>query len=157
MGFSAIISRTRGVQWSFSFFITSSTITGFEVAPVPPRSTAYASSATAQESFQKSVGVDSTIRRSGLSTVAMAVMDPPSAVADRHRVGRPVVQNKIIDHRWLQCKDGAAADRGRVAGRRHRAASAPAFGAAGLQFMSQAWSGSRVKNQARLGPAITLR
>ena len=57
-GSAAIISRTRGTQWSFSFFITSSTITGFEVAPVPPRSTAYASSATAQESFQKSVGVD---------------------------------------------------------------------------------------------------
>ena len=74
VGFSAIISRTRGVQWSFSFFITSPTITGFEVAPVPPRSTAYASSATAQESFQKSVGVASTIRASGLSTAASIVV-----------------------------------------------------------------------------------
>ena len=40
VGFSAAISRTRGTQWSFSFFITSPTMVGFDVAPVAPRSTA---------------------------------------------------------------------------------------------------------------------
>ena len=39
-GLAAAISRTRGTQWSFSFFMTSTAIAGFEVAPVAPRSTA---------------------------------------------------------------------------------------------------------------------
>ena len=112
VGFAAAISRTRGTQWSFSFFMTSTTIDGFEVAPVPPRSTAYASSATAQESFQKSVGVRS------------------------HHAGQRAVDR----------------DQG------HRVVSSvAATGAAGSQFISQAWSGSSVKYQARFGPAITLR
>ena len=40
VGCSIASSRTRGTQWSFSFFMTSPTMTGFEVAPVPPRATA---------------------------------------------------------------------------------------------------------------------
>ena len=51
-GFAAASSRTRGTQCPFSFFMTSSTIDGLEVAPVAPRSTAYVSSSIAQESFQ---------------------------------------------------------------------------------------------------------
>ena len=39
-GFEAAISRTRGTQCSFSFFMTSTTMTGFDVAPVAPRATA---------------------------------------------------------------------------------------------------------------------
>ena len=52
VGFAAASSRTRGTQWAFSLPRTSSTIGGFEVAPVAPRSMAYASSSTAHESFQ---------------------------------------------------------------------------------------------------------
>jgi hypothetical protein len=33
VGFSPAISRTRGTQWAFSFFVTSSTMLGLEVAP----------------------------------------------------------------------------------------------------------------------------
>ena len=40
VGLPAASSRTRGTQRSFSFFMTSPTITGFEVAPVAPRATA---------------------------------------------------------------------------------------------------------------------
>jgi hypothetical protein len=54
---------------------------GFEVAPVAPRSTAYSSSATAQESFQYWVGVSCVIRRSGLSTrvIVMAYLRVPGS------------------------------------------------------------------------------
>ncbi len=40
VGFASASSRTRGAQTALSFFITSSTMLGFEVAPVAPRSTA---------------------------------------------------------------------------------------------------------------------
>ncbi len=68
VGLAAASSWTRGAQCAFSFFITSSTMLGLDVAPVAPRSTAYASSSTAQESFQYWVGVSCVIRRSGLSS-----------------------------------------------------------------------------------------
>ena len=40
VGFAAASSWTRGTQCAFSFFMTSSTMLGLEVAPVAPRSTA---------------------------------------------------------------------------------------------------------------------
>ena len=40
VGLAAASSWTRGAQRALSFFITSSTMLGFEVAPVAPRSTA---------------------------------------------------------------------------------------------------------------------
>jgi hypothetical protein len=46
---------------------------GLEVAPVAPRSMAYASSSTAHESFQYWVGVSSVIRRSGLSEAVIGI------------------------------------------------------------------------------------
>ena len=52
VGCSSRMARTRGRQTSSSFFMTSPTIVGFEVAPTAPLATAYSSSATAQESFQ---------------------------------------------------------------------------------------------------------
>ena len=49
---AAASSRTRDDQRTRSFFITSSTMLGLEVAPVAPRSIAYCSSSMAHESFQ---------------------------------------------------------------------------------------------------------
>ena len=45
-------SAIRGVQYARSLRRTSSTMLGFDVAPVAPRATAYASSSSAHESFQ---------------------------------------------------------------------------------------------------------
>ncbi len=45
-------ARARVFQRSGSFFRTSSTIGGFDVAPTPPFAIAYSSSSTAHESFQ---------------------------------------------------------------------------------------------------------
>ena len=40
VGFAAASSWMRGAQRAFSFFMTSSTMLGLDVAPVAPRSTA---------------------------------------------------------------------------------------------------------------------
>ena len=52
VGFAAASSAIRGVQYDRSLPRTSSTMLGFEVAPVAPRATAYSSSSSAHESFQ---------------------------------------------------------------------------------------------------------
>jgi hypothetical protein len=52
VGLAAISSRIRSSQRWSSFFSTSPTIVGLLVAPVAPRSTAYVSSSTDEESFQ---------------------------------------------------------------------------------------------------------
>ena len=68
--------------------------------PVPPRSTAYSSSATAQESFQKSVGVASTIRR-------QRAVDGGERGGHEFSVAvRPAIAAavEIIDDRCCSCK-----------------------------------------------------
>src|SRR5258706_1623238 len=77
-GRSRAISWIRGRQTSASFFRTSPTMVGFEVAPTAPRAIAYSSSARAHESFQYSVGVVRAIRASGLSagSAAGCIMAP---------------------------------------------------------------------------------
>ncbi len=76
VGLAATISPIRPRQRSSSLVSTSPTIVGFVVAPVAPWAIAYSSSATEQESFQKSVAVVDTVRRRGLAT-------PPSSRAAR--------------------------------------------------------------------------
>src|SRR6185437_4601071 len=66
-GFSRAIVLILGSQTSASFFRTSPTMVGLDVAPTAPRATAYSSSARAHESFQYSVGVVLAIFASGLS------------------------------------------------------------------------------------------
>src|SRR4051812_25255367 len=62
-------SSTRPFQSPNSVFRTAATMVGLLVAPTAPCSSAYFSSPTAQESFQKSVAVVATISCRGLRNV----------------------------------------------------------------------------------------
>ena len=77
-----------------------------------------------------------------------AALDGVGELGDRARVV-PVVGGRRLHHRGERAVDEGDGHFG--------TSSAAATGAAGSQFICQAWSGSTVKCQARVGPAITLR
>ena len=78
VGIEATSWRMRSRQSGISFFSTSTTITGLQVAPTAPCSVAYASSCSEHESFQRQVDVLCVIWcRRLLYEAAVSVTVPP--------------------------------------------------------------------------------
>src|SRR5436190_392473 len=79
---SAASALIRPVQYASSFFTTSTAMTGLHVAPTAPWSIAYASSASAAESFHRHVLVVCVIWCSGL------LYETPGSMVDSTRPDR---------------------------------------------------------------------
>src|SRR5215469_4229713 len=98
-GISRSSSRIRGRQKFISCFSTLTAITGLQVAPTEPSSTACDNSSIDAESFQRQVGVVCVILCKGLlQDAGMLVVAITTPISAHGCVRRQLLVQDVLDH-----------------------------------------------------------